>query len=52
MSRLQEKLADALAADVKLQANSRGGGKLVIRFGNHEQFAGLLQRMGINLGEE
>ena len=52
LSRLQEKLADALAADVKLQPNSRGGGKLVIRFGNHEQFAGLLQRMGVSLDEE
>lgn len=45
--RLQEALADALAAPVQIQANTKGRGKLVISFGSHEQLQGLLDRLGL-----
>ena len=45
--RLQERLADTLAADVRIQLGARGQGQLVIRFSGTEQFQGLLERLGL-----
>jgi len=47
LARLQERLADALAAPVTIKANARGRGSLTIGFGSLEQFQGLLERMGV-----
>jgi ParB family chromosome partitioning protein len=47
VQRLQERLADTLAADVRIQVGARGRGQLVIRFGDTEQFQGLLERLGL-----
>ncbi|MFT4103051.1 MAG: ParB/RepB/Spo0J family partition protein [Burkholderiaceae bacterium] len=49
VERLREKLCEALAADVKLQPNRRGGGRLTIDFVDAEQFEGVLGRLGVNL---
>jgi ParB family transcriptional regulator, chromosome partitioning protein len=49
LMRLQERVADALAAPVKLRTNARGGGRLTIDFASGEQFEGLLQRLGVTL---
>ncbi|NLD67986.1 MAG: ParB/RepB/Spo0J family partition protein [Limnobacter sp.] len=48
MLRLQERLADALAAPVKLRADAKGRGRLTIDFGSIEQFQGLLERLGVS----
>ena len=45
--RLQERLADSLAADVRIQVGARGSGSLVIKFAGTEQFQGLLERLGL-----
>jgi ParB family chromosome partitioning protein len=45
--RLQERVADALAAPVTIRASAKGRGKLVISFSSHEQFQGLLDRLGV-----
>ena len=45
--RLQERIADVLAAPVAIRANAKGRGKLVISFSSHEQFQGLLDRLGV-----
>ncbi|MCX7273576.1 MAG: ParB/RepB/Spo0J family partition protein [Burkholderiales bacterium] len=45
--RLQERLADSLAADVRIQVGARGNGSLVIKFAGTEQFQGLLERLGL-----
>jgi ParB family transcriptional regulator, chromosome partitioning protein len=45
--RLQEKLADRLAAPVEILVNARGKGKLVIHFGSNDQFDGLLGSLGL-----
>ncbi|MCM5571186.1 ParB/RepB/Spo0J family partition protein [Burkholderiaceae bacterium FT117] len=47
LARLQERLADALAAPVTIRANARGRGSLTIGFGSLEQFQGLLERLGV-----
>ncbi len=49
VERLRERLCEALAADVKLQPNRRGGGKLTINFVDAEQFEGVLGRLGVSL---
>ena len=43
--RLEEELADALGATVKLAANARGRGRLVIEFSSLEQLDGLVERL-------
>ncbi len=45
--RLQDRLADVLAAPVTLRTNASGGGRLSIRFSNAEQFEGLIERLGL-----
>lgn len=50
LERLQERIADALAAPVTLRATGKGGGKLTIAFSSHEQFQGVLERLGIETG--
>ncbi|MFT3800870.1 MAG: ParB/RepB/Spo0J family partition protein [Burkholderiaceae bacterium] len=52
VERLRERLCEALAADVKLQPNRRGGGKLTINFVDAEQFEGVLGRLGVNLRDD
>jgi ParB family chromosome partitioning protein len=47
VARLQTRLADALAADVRIQVGARGRGRLVIAFSGPEQFEGLLERLGL-----
>jgi ParB family chromosome partitioning protein len=47
LQRLQERLADALAAPVSLRSNAQGGGRLTIDFASSEQFEGLLARLGV-----
>ncbi|MEZ5652724.1 MAG: ParB/RepB/Spo0J family partition protein [Burkholderiaceae bacterium] len=47
VQRLQNRLSDLLAAPVALRTNTRGGGRLSIRFSNAEQFEGLIERMGL-----
>jgi len=43
--RLEEEIADAIGATVKIRANRKGAGEMVIRFGNLEQLDGLLGRL-------
>ena len=50
--RLQERLCDALATEVRIQPNSKGGGKLVITFAGNAQFEGLLARIGVSMHED
>jgi len=47
LARLQERVADALAAPVTIKANARGRGSLTIGFASLEQFQGLLERLGV-----
>jgi ParB family chromosome partitioning protein len=47
LARLQERLADALAAPVTIRANARGRGSVTIGFGSLDQFQGLLDRLGL-----
>jgi ParB family chromosome partitioning protein len=47
VARLQGRLADALAAEVRIQVGARGRGRLVIGFSGPEQFQGLLERLGL-----
>lgn len=47
VTRLQSRLADALAAEVRIQVGARGRGRLVIGFSGPEQFQGLLERLGL-----
>jgi ParB family chromosome partitioning protein len=51
IARLQERLADTLAAPVTLRANAKGRGTLTIGFGDLEQFQGLLERLGLAADE-
>lgn len=44
--RLEEDLADRIGAMVKIQANRKGAGKLVIEFGSLDQLDGILGRIG------
>ena len=43
--RLQEELSDGLGADVRIQANKKGAGKVTIDFGSLDQLEGLLSRI-------
>jgi ParB family transcriptional regulator, chromosome partitioning protein len=43
--RLQEEIADALGATVKIKANRKGAGEVSIQFGNLDQLDGLLSRL-------
>jgi ParB family chromosome partitioning protein len=43
--RLEEELADKLGATVKLSANARGRGRLVIEFASLDQLDGLVERL-------
>lgn len=45
IDRLEEELADALGAVVKLSADAKGKGRLVIEFASLDQLDGLIQRM-------
>lgn len=47
LERLQTRLSDLLAAEVRVRASPRGRGKLVIGFADNEQFVGLLERLGL-----
>ncbi len=47
LQRLQDRIADALATPVTLRATAKGRGKLTIAFSSHEQFQGVLERLGI-----
>jgi ParB family transcriptional regulator, chromosome partitioning protein len=48
VERLQDRLADRLAAPVEIRVNAAGKGRLVIHFGNAEQFAGLIASLGMD----
>lgn len=52
IERLRERLCETLAAEVRLQPNARGGGRLTIQIHDAEQFEGLLQKLGVNLAED
>ena len=52
VSRLQSRLADALAAEVRIQVGAGGRGRLVIGFSGPEQFQGLLDRLGLASDED
>ncbi|MDR2014895.1 MAG: ParB/RepB/Spo0J family partition protein [Azoarcus sp.] len=43
--RLEEEIADAIGATVRIRANRRGAGEMVIRFGSLDQLDGLLGRL-------
>ena len=43
--RLEEELADALGAPVKVKANNKGSGTLAIRFADFEQLDGIIERL-------
>jgi ParB family transcriptional regulator, chromosome partitioning protein len=45
LQRLEEDLADSLGATVKIAANRKGVGNLIIRFASLDQLDGLLQRL-------
>ena len=44
VTRLSEKLADTLGADVKIAANKQGAGKITISFQSLDQLDGLIER--------
>jgi ParB family transcriptional regulator, chromosome partitioning protein len=46
LERLEEDLADAIGASVKIAANRKGAGSLTIRFASLDQLDGLLGRLG------
>ncbi|KAI5915273.1 MAG: ParB/RepB/Spo0J family partition protein [Proteobacteria bacterium] len=43
--RLEEEIADAIGATVKIKANKKGAGEVTIRFGSLDQLDGLLGRL-------
>ncbi len=43
--RLEEEIADAIGATVKIKANRKGAGEMVIRFGSLDQLDALLSRL-------
>ncbi|MDR2924894.1 MAG: ParB/RepB/Spo0J family partition protein [Azoarcus sp.] len=45
LTRLEEEIADAIGAMVKIKANRKGVGEMVIRFGSLDQLDGLLGRL-------
>ena len=48
LQRLEEELADAIGAEVRITANKKGVGNLSIRFASFDQLDGLLQRLRRN----
>jgi ParB family chromosome partitioning protein len=49
LTRIEEKLADALAAPVEIRLKGRGQrGELAITFGSLDELNGLLERLGVN----
>jgi ParB family chromosome partitioning protein len=46
LARLEEEVADSLAAAVSISANRKGAGALTIRFASLEQLDGILERIG------
>ena len=46
--RLEEDLSDAVGATVKISANRKGAGSVMIRFGSLDQLDGLIERMKHN----
>jgi ParB family chromosome partitioning protein len=46
LERLEEDIADAIGASVKIAANRKGAGSLTIRFSSLDQLDGLLVRLG------
>ncbi len=51
LRRVQERLADALAAPVTLRTNAKGRGSLTIAFASLDQFEGLLERLGVAIDD-
>jgi len=47
VARMEEALADRLAATVALRANTKGKGQVTVKFHDWEQFHGLLEKMGL-----
>jgi len=47
VARMEEALADRLAATVALRANLKGKGQFTVKFHDWEQFHGLLEKMGL-----
>lgn len=45
LQRLEEELSDHIGATVKIKANRKGAGEVVIRFGNLDQLDGLLAKL-------
>ncbi|AVZ80289.1 chromosome partitioning protein ParB [Zoogloeaceae bacteirum Par-f-2] len=45
LQRLEEELSDHIGATVKIKANRKGAGEVVIRFGNLDQLDGLLTKL-------
>ncbi len=45
LARLEEDIADAIGATVKVSANRKGAGALTIRFGSLDQLDGILKRL-------
>jgi ParB family chromosome partitioning protein len=45
LARLEEDIADAIGADVKVSANRKGAGALTIRFASLDQLDGILKRL-------
>ena len=45
LQRLEEDLSDSLGATVRIKANARGAGELIIRFADLDQLDGLLARL-------
>ena len=46
-ARLENELADALGAVVRIEPGRQGAGRLVIRYSTLEQFEGLVERLGV-----
>jgi ParB family chromosome partitioning protein len=44
-ARLEEELSDALAAEVKIEADTKGKGKLTVRFASLDQLEGIVARL-------
>jgi ParB family transcriptional regulator, chromosome partitioning protein len=47
IAKLSERLSDALGAEVIVKPKSKQAGELTIKFVNHEQLKGLLERFGV-----
>ena len=47
--KLQDKIAETLCAQVRIQHTASGKGKLVIGYNNSDEFEGILQRLDIDL---